>query len=57
MPDDLMYFERMRVAMAAFPPVGADREYQERFRRLGLLAEASPYCPATRYWRRRCATG
>jgi len=42
-PEDLMFFERMRVAMAAFPPAGADREYQERFRPLGLLAEASPY--------------
>ena len=42
-PEDLMFFERMRVGMAAFPPAGTDREYQERFRPLGLLAEASPY--------------
>jgi hypothetical protein len=42
--DDLDFFERMRVAMAAFPPAPADREYQDRFRTLGLLeTEASPY--------------
>lgn len=42
--DDLEFFERMRVALAAFPPAPADRGYQERFRPLGLLAaEASPY--------------
>ncbi len=42
--DDLRFLENLRGWMAAFPPAGADRAYQERFAPLGLLqAEGSPY--------------
>jgi hypothetical protein len=46
-PDELAFFERLRAWMQAFPPSGADRAYQERFRPLALLDPASPYgdCP------------
>lgn len=39
--DPVLFFERMRLWMAAFPPAAADQAYQERFRPLGLLGEAS----------------
>ncbi|MGE4176590.1 MAG: DUF1254 domain-containing protein [Thermoleophilia bacterium] len=42
-PDDLMFWEEMRVLMRAFPPAARDREYQERFAPLGLLAPESEY--------------
>ncbi len=41
--DDLAFFERLRVAMAAFPPAERDLPVQERLRPLGLLDPQSPY--------------
>ena len=42
-PEELRFFEQLRVWMAAFPPSERDRAYQERFEPLGLLAAESPY--------------
>ena len=42
-PDELEFFEKLRTWMAAFPPSEPDRDYQQRFKALGLLDEASPY--------------
>ncbi|MEE1800927.1 MULTISPECIES: DUF1254 domain-containing protein [unclassified Streptomyces] len=39
----LMFFEKLRVRMAAFPPAPVDAAYQRRFAPLGLLAPSSPY--------------
>lgn len=46
-PDELRFFERLRVWMADFPPSAADQAYQDRFQPLGLLEEGpSPYVNA-----------
>ncbi|MEW1690835.1 DUF1254 domain-containing protein [Streptomyces sp. NPDC091265] len=46
-PEELRFFEQLRVWMADFPPSAADRAYQDRFQPLGLLEEGpSPYVPA-----------
>ncbi|KAF0848129.1 DUF1254 domain-containing protein [Nocardia caishijiensis] len=45
-PDDLLFFEQLRVAMAAFPPAERDRRYQRRFAPIGLLSDESPYISA-----------
>lgn len=42
-PDDLAFYEKMRIYLQAFPPAVRDRQYQEKFRPLGLLDEVSPY--------------
>jgi hypothetical protein len=42
-PEDLRFFEQLRVWMAAFPPSERDRSYQQRFAPLGLLEAQSPY--------------
>ena len=44
-PEDLRFFEQLRVWMQAFPPE-RDRAYQERFEPLGLFAADSPYVDA-----------
>ena len=46
-PDELAFFEQLRVWMHAFPPSAQDQDYQQRFAPLGLLDPASPYdhCP------------
>jgi hypothetical protein len=41
--DSLLFFEKLRVWMAAFPPAAEDQSYQERFAPLGLLKATSPY--------------
>jgi hypothetical protein len=41
--DSLLFFEKLRVWMAAFPPASEDQSYQERFAPLGLLNATSPY--------------
>ena len=41
--DDLLFFEQMRVWLRAFPPAARDRDYQQRFEPLGLLAADSPF--------------
>jgi hypothetical protein len=41
--DPLVFFEKLRVWMAAFPPASEDQSYQERFAPLGLLESTSPY--------------
>ncbi|WP_405810008.1 DUF1254 domain-containing protein [Streptomyces sp. NBC_01520] len=46
-PEELRFFEQLRVWMADFPPAAADRAYQDRFQPLGLLEEGpSPYVSA-----------
>ena len=43
MPEDLRFFEQLRVWMQAFPPAERDRTYQQKFAPLGLFAADSPY--------------
>ncbi|MFF0486994.1 DUF1254 domain-containing protein [Streptomyces sp. NPDC004779] len=43
---ELLFFEKLRTWIRAFPPSTADRAYQERFAPLGLLDETSPYAAA-----------
>ncbi|MEW1611569.1 MULTISPECIES: DUF1254 domain-containing protein [unclassified Streptomyces] len=46
-PEELRFFEELRVWMADFPPSSADQAYQDRFQPLGLLEEGpSPYADA-----------
>ncbi len=47
-PEDLRFFEQLRVFMAAFPPADRDLAVQAQFEPLGLLAEESPYVNADR---------
>ncbi len=42
-PEELMFFERLRVWLQAFPPAERDRAYQQRFEPLGLFAADSPF--------------
>jgi hypothetical protein len=42
-PEDIVFFEHLRVWMQAFPPAERDVAYQERFEPLGLFAEDFPY--------------
>ena len=42
-PEDVVFFERLRVAMQAFPPAPRDLDYQRQFEPLGLLAAQSRY--------------
>jgi hypothetical protein len=50
-PEELAFFERLRVWLAAFPPAGPDVEYQQRFSPLGLLDSGpSPYLGAAPEW-------
>jgi hypothetical protein len=42
-PEELRFFEQLRVWMAAFPPPARDQAYQQRFKPLGLLETHSPY--------------
>jgi hypothetical protein len=42
-PDELAFFERLRVWLQAFPPALRDRDYQRRFEPLGVFAAQSPY--------------
>jgi hypothetical protein len=39
----LVFFEKLRVWMRAFPPAAPDVAYQHRFAPLGLLERSSPY--------------
>ncbi len=42
-PEDLRFFEKLRVRLRAFPPAPRDQAYQQRFAALGLFEEQSPY--------------
>lgn len=42
-PEDLVFFEQLRVWMRAYPPADRDHRYQQRFRPLGLLDAETPY--------------
>ena len=42
-PEELRFFEQLRVWMAAFPPSDRDQAYQQRFEPLGLLAARTSY--------------
>ncbi len=42
-PEDLRFWEQMRVWMHVFPPSQPEQAYQQRFAALGLLADSSPY--------------
>jgi hypothetical protein len=41
--EPLLFFDKLRTWMWAFPPPPADRDYQQRFAPLGLLDRTSPY--------------
>ncbi|MFF5234188.1 DUF1254 domain-containing protein [Dactylosporangium sp. NPDC000521] len=57
-PDDLVFFETLRRAMAAFPPSPAERRYQRRFAAIGLLEPGtSPYAGAPRELRETLRDG
>jgi len=45
-PEDLAFFERLRVWSQAFPPAARDLDYQRQFEALGVLAAQSPYTDA-----------
>ncbi|MFJ3222957.1 DUF1254 domain-containing protein [Streptomyces sp. NPDC086783] len=46
-PEELRFYEQLRLWMANFPPAGPDQDYQERFQPLGLLEEGpTPYVNA-----------
>ncbi|WP_329183537.1 DUF1254 domain-containing protein [Streptomyces sp. NBC_01428] len=40
---ELVFFEKLRTWMRAFPPAPADQDYQQKFAPLGLLDRSSPY--------------
>jgi hypothetical protein len=42
-PEEISFFEQMRVWMQAFPPARRDLDYQSRFEPLGLFQKESPY--------------
>jgi len=42
-PEDVSFYEQMRVWMQAFPPSRRDLDYQARFEPLGLFRQDSPY--------------
>ncbi len=42
-PDELSWFEKLRVWMQAFPPAQRDLAFQQQFAPLGLLDAASPF--------------
>jgi hypothetical protein len=46
-PEDLAFFERLRVWLQAFPPAPRDLDYQRRFEPLGVFAPHSPYADAS----------
>ncbi|GAA2129198.1 DUF1254 domain-containing protein [Kitasatospora kazusensis] len=57
-PAELLFLERLRRWMAAFPPAAPDIEYQQRFAPLGLLdTGASPYPGAAAEWTAALAEG
>ncbi len=45
-PQELEFWEKLRVWMQAFPPSATDQAVQKRFAPLGLLDETSPYLNA-----------
>jgi hypothetical protein len=46
-PEELRFYEQLRLWMANFPPPGPDQDYQERFQPLELLEEGpTPYVNA-----------
>ncbi|MBZ4421282.1 DUF1254 domain-containing protein [Myxococcus sp. RHSTA-1-4] len=45
-PQELMFWERLRTWAMAYPPHPDDAAYQQRFEPLGLLAQRSPYVGA-----------
>ncbi|MEV2250104.1 DUF1254 domain-containing protein [Streptomyces sp. NPDC050147] len=42
---EILFYEKLRARMAAFPPAQPDLAYQQRFAPLGLLDAQSPYAP------------
>ena len=42
-PDEIAFFERLRVWIQAFEPAERDRAYQQRFEPLGVFAAETPY--------------
>lgn len=49
-PDELAFYERLRVWMQAFPPSAPEQEHQRRYGPLGLLDPgASPYADAPEF--------
>lgn len=56
-PDDLVWWERMRLALAAFPPPAADSQLVAALGSLGLTATGSPYRDAAPELRNALAAG
>ncbi|MFJ1704587.1 DUF1254 domain-containing protein [Kitasatospora sp. NPDC088346] len=57
-PEEMRFFEQLRLWMAAFPPAAPDAGYQRRFAPLGLLDEGrSPYLDAAPDWTHALAKG
>lgn len=56
-PDDLAWWERLRLALAAFPPPVADAELVAALEPLGLTATGSPYRDASPELRTALAAG
>jgi hypothetical protein len=44
--DDLLFWEQLRVYLAAFPPPAADAEFVELLARLGITSDESPLVDA-----------
>ena len=56
-PGELVFFEKLRTWMAAFPPAKPDQDYQQRFEALGLTAAACPYLDMSARCARALAEG
>ncbi|MFF4341665.1 DUF1254 domain-containing protein [Kitasatospora sp. NPDC001540] len=57
-PEELLFLERLRLWMAAFPPAAADVAFQQRFAPIGLLDEGrSPYLDGPAAWAAALAKG
>ncbi|MFB7947692.1 DUF1254 domain-containing protein [Kitasatospora phosalacinea] len=57
-PEELLFLERLRLWMAAFPPAAPDVAFQQRFAPIGLLDEdRSPYPDGPAEWAAALAKG
>ncbi|WP_033213754.1 DUF1254 domain-containing protein [Kitasatospora phosalacinea] len=57
-PEELLFLERLRLWMAAFPPAADDTAFQQRFAPIGLLDRGrSPYLDGPAEWAATLAKG
>ncbi|GAA2106697.1 DUF1254 domain-containing protein [Kitasatospora saccharophila] len=57
-PEELLFLEKLRLWMAAFPPAAPDLEFQQRFAPIGLLdGGRSPYLDGPAEWSAALAKG